>query len=142
MKIKKVTSLKEKQDAFFIRECVFVKEQKVPVELELDEFDSKAIHFVGYKNDKPIAASRLRSLDNSGKLERICVLKDYRGKAYGREMIKEMEKQIVSSGISNSILNAQTHAVSFYKRLGYETISEPFMDAGIPHVTMKKKLNK
>lgn len=142
MKIKKVTSLREKQDAFFIRECVFVKEQKVPVEHELDEFDSKAIHFVGYKNDQPIAASRLRWLEDSGKLERICVLKEYRNRAYGRKMMKEMEKQIVSNGVSNSTLNAQTHAVSFYEQLGYVIISEQFMDAGIPHVTMKKQLNK
>ncbi|WP_407703013.1 GNAT family N-acetyltransferase [Virgibacillus tibetensis] len=119
---------------------VFVEEQKVPPEEELDEHDKTAIHFIGYENNEPIAASRLRFVEGYGKLERICVLKNHRGKSHGRQIILAMEKLISSKGYSKAKLNAQTHAENFYQRLGYKTISGEFLDAGIPHVTMVKDL--
>jgi len=140
--IKIVTTPTEKKQAFYVRSIVFIEEQQVPEEIELDEYDEEAIHFIGYKEGKPIAASRLRWIEDSGKLERVCVIKDYRGKSYGTKIIREMENMITARGYKKSTLNAQTHAQSFYHQLGYETVSEEFMDAGIPHVTMIKQLNK
>lgn len=142
MNIKKVTSSTEQKQAFHVRSIVFIEEQQVPKEIEIDEYDDEAIHFVGYKNGRPIAASRLRWVNDFGKLERICVLKEFRGKSYGTKIITEMEKVISTKGYMKSTLNAQTHAQQFYERLGYETVSKEFMDAGIPHVTMEKQLNK
>lgn len=141
MKIKIATSQEELNDAFHIRTIVFVEEQNVPVEEEMDRFDAHAIHFVGYLQTKPIAASRLRWVDDYGKLERLCILKDYRGKSYGTNMIQVMEHEILKNGYKLAKLNAQTHAIAFYEKLGYKVISEEFLDAGIPHVTMIKKLN-
>lgn len=141
MKIKIAKIDKEREDAFRIRETVFVQEQNVPPEEELDQFDETATHFVGYEDGISIAASRLRFLDDSGKLERICVLKPYRLKSYGKQIIKAMEEEILNKGYSQAKLNAQTHATTFYEQLGYEIISEEFIDAGIPHVTMIKKLS-
>lgn len=132
---------KTKNDAFLIRKLVFVNEQNVPLSIELDEHDEAAIHFVGYIDGEPMSASRLRIIEHYGKLERISVLKQYRGNGYGKKMIQKMEERILEANVSHSKLNAQTHAVDFYKKLGYKVTSKPFNDAGIPHVTMEKQLN-
>ncbi|MBP1969060.1 putative GNAT family N-acyltransferase [Virgibacillus natechei] len=142
MNVKIAKTTKEIEQAYNIRTTVFVEEQEVPAEEELDEHDDTSTHFIGYLNGQPIAASRLRYVNGYGKLERICVLKDHRGKSHGKELIREMEDAITNDGYEKSKLNGQTHAVEFYQKLGYETISGEFMDAGIPHVTMVKKLPK
>ncbi|SEQ44736.1 Predicted N-acyltransferase, GNAT family [Virgibacillus subterraneus] len=141
MIVKVVETNDQRHQAYNVRTVVFVDEQNVPAEEELDEFDEQAIHLIGYDNDKPIAASRVRFVDSYGKLERICVLKDQRGKSNGAKMIESMEAIIKNEGYGKAKLNAQTHAIDFYQRLGYKTISGEFMDAGIPHVTMVKELN-
>ncbi|WP_099157105.1 GNAT family N-acetyltransferase [Virgibacillus ndiopensis] len=140
MNIKLVETNQEKEQAYHVRTVVFVEEQKVPPEEELDQHDETAIHFICYQEDKPIAASRLRFVDQYGKLERICVLKNERGKSYGAQLIQAMEAEIHKNGYTKAKLNAQTHAENFYKRLGYKTVSGEFLDAGIPHVTMIKEL--
>ncbi|MYL70305.1 GNAT family N-acetyltransferase [Halobacillus litoralis] len=140
MDIIKVKNKQQKDDAFYVRRVVFVEEQQVPLEIEIDEFDDSAIHFVGYEGKQPVAASRLRFVHGFGKLERICVLKDYRGQSLGKQIIDSMEEVIRDYAYDKAKLNAQTQAESFYESLGYVTISDTFMDAGIPHVTMVKKL--
>ncbi|PAV29168.1 GNAT family N-acetyltransferase [Virgibacillus profundi] len=140
MNIKLVDSLDEFEAAKHVRMVVFVEEQKVSPEEELDEHDETAIHFVGYEEGEPIAASRLRFVDSYGKLERICVIKEHRGKSHGTQIITAMEEIISEKGFTKAKLNAQTHAIEFYQQLGYETVSGEFMDAGIPHVTMVKEL--
>jgi predicted GNAT family N-acyltransferase len=140
LEVKIVHNPQQLQDAYLIRKLVFIEEQKVPEHLEMDEFDETAIHFVGYENGHPVAASRLRFVDEYGKLERICVLKEFRGRHFGQQIIHEMEKVINAKGYKKAKLNAQTHAESFYQSLGYHTVSGEFMDAGIPHVTMIKTL--
>lgn len=140
MNIKIAKTAEEKKQAYDVRTSVFVKEQQVPPEEELDEFDETAIHFVGFMDEQPIAASRLRFVEEHGKLERICILKEYRGKSYGRAMMEAMEATIKEKGYVKAKLNAQTHAEEFYKKLGYHTVSDEFLDAGIPHVTMIKEL--
>lgn len=140
MNLKVAETKLELEQAYHVRMVVFVEEQKVPAEEELDEHDKTAIHFVGCAEGEPIAASRLRFANDYGKLERICVLKQHRGKSYGTQIIHAMENLISKKGYKKAKLNAQTHAEKFYQHLGYKTISGEFMDAGIPHVTMIKEL--
>ncbi|MDL4842956.1 GNAT family N-acetyltransferase [Aquibacillus rhizosphaerae] len=140
MIVKIVATDEQLKDAYYVRRTVFVDEQNVPPELEIDDLENEAIHFVGYDNDLPIAASRLRLVENYGKLERICVLKGFRGLSYGKQIISKMEKVITDKGFTQAKLNSQTHAEEFYQSLGYQTNSGEFMDAGIPHVTMIKTL--
>lgn len=142
MIVKIVESKEELNRAYQVRMNVFVEEQKVPKELEIDEHEDEAIHFVGYEDSEAIAASRLRFVDSYGKLERICIEKDHRGKSHGKEIIKAMEDIVLERGFTKSKLNAQTHAEAFYQHLGYVTISGEFLDAGIPHVTMVKDLSQ
>jgi len=135
-----VETQEEMDDAFQVRMKVFVEEQKVPPEEEIDDNEKTSIHFVGYEAGTPAAASRLRFTSEYGKLERICILKEHRGKHYGQKIIKVMEDKIIAKGYKKAKLNAQTHAEGFYSHLGYRTVSGEFMDAGIPHVTMVKDL--
>lgn len=140
MKVKIAHTKQEKNDVFQIRTTVFIHEQHVPPEREVDQFDGDAIHFIGYVGHTPISAGRLRFVDDYGKLERICTLKEHRGKSYGKKIINKMEETIQKHQVNQAKLNAQTHAINFYKRLGYQVMSEEFIDAGIPHVTMVKTI--
>ncbi|MFC0524742.1 GNAT family N-acetyltransferase [Pontibacillus salicampi] len=140
MIIERVTNAENIKDAYYVRQKVFVEEQNVSLDEEMDDFDPVAEHFVGYEGVEPVAASRLRFVDHYGKLERICVIKELRGTSLGKQMILYMEDYVKQQGYEHTKLNAQTRALGFYESLGYEVISEEFMDAGIPHKTMVKKL--
>jgi predicted GNAT family N-acyltransferase len=138
LEVKQVTSKEQLEDAYLVRRTVFVHEQQVPEEEEIDQFEDEATHVVLYDNEEPIGAARVRVLDGIGKLERICVLSSRRKNGAGKLLVDKLEEIAKAQGISKLKLNAQTHAISFYERLGYETVSDVFMDAGIPHVTMIK----
>lgn len=128
------------QAASEIRKTVFVHEQHVPMEIEMDEFEDEAIHFICSDGETYVGTSRLRFVEHYGKLERICVLKEARGKHYGKALIEAMEEEIKRRGITEARLNSQTHATSLYESVGYQVVSGEFMDANIPHVEMVKKL--
>lgn len=128
------------RDALFVRRTVFIDEQGVSEEEEIDAFEQESVHFVIYDDDKPIAAGRFRTIDGIGKIERICVLPTYRGRGIGKRIMEAIE-QYAKQHVTKVKLNAQTHAEPFYKQLGYETVSDVFLDAGIPHVTMVKTID-
>ncbi|WP_209125431.1 GNAT family N-acetyltransferase [Alkalihalobacillus sp. BA299] len=138
MKVTVVENKDQLKDAYTVRTTVFVEEQKVPEEEEIDQFEDEATHFVVYDDNKPIGAGRLRTVDGYGKVERICILNDYRKKGIGKLLMDEIESVGQQQGLKKFKLNAQTQAEAFYQSLGYETVSDEFLDAGIPHVTMIK----
>ncbi|MBY0120990.1 GNAT family N-acetyltransferase [Bacillus sp. S/N-304-OC-R1] len=140
MIVKVTENHQELEDAFSIRKTVFIHEQHVPEEEEIDQYDDTAVHFVQYDGPKPIGAGRFRTIDRVGKVERICVLKEHRKTGAGKQIMKKIEGYAKEHGIEKLKLNAQTHAIPFYSGLGYEIISEEFLDAGIPHRTMQKKI--
>jgi len=133
-----VTTKEQLEDAFKVRRLVFVEEQQVPEEEEIDQYDDECTHFVLYDQEIPIGAGRFRNLDGIGKVERICVLSGTRGTGAGKLIMDKIEQYAKQNKYSSLKLNAQTQAIPFYSKLGYEVISEEFMDAGIPHRTMKK----
>lgn len=141
MNIKIATTEEEKQQVYTVRKTVFVDEQNVPVEEEIDGYEESSIHFLCQVNEQTIGAGRLRFENNYGKLERICVLKSFRGQSYGKQIIQAIENEIKKQKFHIAKLGAQTHAITFYENLGYEIISNVFMDAGIPHVMMRKFLS-
>ena len=140
MTFKIVENQKELEDAFSVRRTVFIDEQNVPAEEELDQHEGEATHFVLYHEGSPIGAGRFRFVDGYGKVERICVLKEERKTGAGKKIMNGIEDYALAKDIHKLKLNAQTHAIPFYAGLGYEVVSEEFMDAGIPHKTMVKKL--
>lgn len=141
MHVQLVENEQQLEDAYSIRKIVFVEEQLVPLEEEIDDFEAAAAHFVLYEENQAVGAGRFRVVDGIGKVERICVLPSHRtSKGSGRHIMTAIEDYAQSQGITSLKLNAQTHAEGFYSKLGYQTVSDIFMDAGIPHVTMKKKI--
>jgi predicted GNAT family N-acyltransferase len=135
-----VETKKEQEDAFSVRRIVFIDEQNVPEEEEIDQYEEEAAHFVFYHDDHPVGAGRFRMVDGYGKVERICVLKEARSTGTGTKIMQGIENYAQNQGVKKLKLNAQTHAIPFYDRLGYEIVSEEFLDAGIPHKTMIKKI--
>ncbi len=141
MNTKQITEEQDLQIAFAIRQKVFIEEQKVPEEEEFDEFDTldaACDHILVYYNDQPVGTGRLRVVDGYGKLERICLLKDFRKFGLGKVIIQKLEEIALEKGLSNYKLNAQSYAEGFYEKLGYKRAGEEFMDCGIPHILMKK----
>ncbi|MDS9470398.1 GNAT family N-acetyltransferase [Sporosarcina pasteurii] len=136
-----VSSQHELEDAFFVRRKVFVKEQGVPLSLELDEYDDTSSHFVVYKGDSPIGAGRIRETNaRTGKVERVCVLPEYRGLHLGKLIMQALENHGAQQGYEKIVLNAQSYAIPFYENLGYTITSPEFMDADIPHRSMEKNI--
>jgi len=129
------------RDALKVREAVFIHEQKVPPELEIDEYEKEAVHFVVYDDGTPVGAGRLRNKNGFGKVERICVLPSHRHKKIGSLIMEAIERKAKALGYQTLLLNAQTHAIPFYEKLGYQITSEEFEEAGIPHVEMRKVLS-
>lgn len=141
--IKVQTALSETalKNVYQVRRKVFIEEQGVPESIEIDDKEAEAVHFVLYEDDHPSGAGRLRLIDNFGKAERVCVIAAKRGRGLGRHIMTAMEKEAAARGAGYLKLNAQIQAEPFYHQLGYEIISEePFLDAGILHVTMQKKI--
>ncbi|MEW7870369.1 GNAT family N-acetyltransferase [Bacillus velezensis] len=135
-----VKTEKQLNDAFFVRKEVFVKEQHVPEEEEIDQFEDTSEHIVIYDGGQPVGAGRWRLKDGHGKLERICVMKSHRSLGVGAIMMQALEKAAAAKGAGSFILHAQTQAVPFYEKQGYRVTSgEEFLDAGIPHLEMIKE---
>ncbi len=130
------------EDALTIRYQVFVDEQQVPAELELDELEAASLHAVLYQAEKAIATARIYELkENLYKVQRVAVLKEFRNKGIGRLLMEELEKKVrLENGIQLT-LGSQNTAIPFYEKLGYNISSDEFMDAGIPHHMMTKYLN-
>lgn len=135
-----VKTEKQLNDAFFVRKEVFVKEQHVPEEEEIDQFEDTSEHIVIYDGGQPVGAGRWRLKDGHGKLERICVMKSHRSLGVGAIIMQALEKAAAAKGADSFILHAQTQAVPFYEKQGYRVTSgEEFLDAGIPHLEMIKE---
>lgn len=144
--IRQVTTDKELQDALHVRRVVFIEEQQVPEDLEIDEHDQLSdptIHVIAYRDTEPVATGRLRSPEKGvGRIERVAVKQETRGTGLGRELMIHLEKIAVQQGYSTLKLSAQLHAQPFYEKLGYVGYGEIFDDAGIDHIMMKKQLNR
>ena len=145
--IKILKSKEELNLGFALRIEVFVREQKVPMELELDEKDhsENTVHIGYFSDDKLIGVARLIDLDKDIiHIGRVAIDKEYRGKGIGRELIIGCEttaKNILKREIIIE-LSAQIQAEKFYESLGYNRVNDKiYLDAGIEHVDMRKVIN-
>lgn len=120
-----------------VRFRVFVEEQKVPAELEMDERDPVCSHVVAWSGGTPVGTGRL--LDD-GHIGRVAVLAEWRGKGVGCAIMRQLMDAARSRGMAKVELAAQTHAVGFYERLGFQVEGQPFQEAGIEHVSMVARL--
>ncbi len=131
-----ILDLDERQKVFDIRREVFITEQNVPADIEYDGFEDEAMHFIGLVNGQAVGAGRLTIHEDMQKVERIAILKDYRGLGLGKLMVKaildECEKRpdIPIGG------HAQLTARDFYIELGFKPVGDVFLEAGIEHIKM------
>ena len=124
-----------RDDAQRLRTEVFVIEQGVPIELEWDESDEVSIHAVVYGEDKQsIATGRLLP---DGHIGRMAVQKALRGTGIGRFLLTSLLHEAQRLGHTILVLHAQTYAVGFYLRHGFQPEGSEFMEAGIPHMLMR-----
>ncbi len=120
-----------------IRIKVFILEQKVPEDLEWDEYDETAWHAVAKSNHQVIGTGRLIINQSTAKIGRMAIDPEYRGKGIGLEMLKALINKGKEKGAQEFVLHAQTHAITFYAREGFEPYGPIFDEAGIPHVEMR-----
>lgn len=129
------------QDALTIRSTVFIEEQGVSKEIEIDENEDRSFHFVGYLNERPIITARiLESEAGIFTMQRVATLKDYRNKGYGALILKEIENYLrQQTEHPLVILDAQDTAIKFYESNDYKIDGEGYVKAGIPHHAMYKQ---
>lgn len=143
-----VETSEEREAVFALRMEVFVEEQKVPVEEELDANDVTATHFLVRKMpvvsepfSKIVGTARLMDKsEGTGKIGRVAIAQPYRGKGLGALLMRFIEQTAGERRCKRLILEAQCYAIPFYEKLGYVAEGEIFLDANIEHRFMSKTL--
>ena len=118
-----------------LRFAVFVEEQRVPVEIELDSFDRLSVHAVAFDvSGNAVGTGRLLP---DGHIGRMAVAKPARGGGIGSALLNSLMDEARRRGHKHAVLSAQTHAAEFYRKHGYCAYGDEYDDAGIPHIDMR-----
>jgi predicted GNAT family N-acyltransferase len=130
----------ELRAALALRHEVFVVEQRVPIEEEIDEHDETALHLVAVEDGRVVATCRVVMDGGTAKLGRVAVAESARRRGLASRLLDEGERHARALGARRIALAAQTGALGLYERAGYTPYGERFMDAGIEHLMMEKAL--
>ncbi len=128
---------KQRSEIERIRVRVFVEEQGVPPELEMDELDEDALHLLAWRSGVAVGTARLTP---DGHIGRVAVLPEYRGQHIGRSLMEAMMELATQSGRQQVEISAQIQAKGFYHSLGFQEKGDAYMEAGIPHIAMSATL--
>ena len=126
-----------KKEAQRIRLAVFVEEQGVPAELEMDENDAHCVHALAYVDGRAIGTGRLLP---DGHIGRMAVLKEWRGHGAGKALLRALIEAARRRGDKEVQLSAQVHALGFYGAEGFEPEGDEYEEAGIAHQAMRRRL--
>jgi predicted GNAT family N-acyltransferase len=135
-RVKRISSTADLQKAFAIRVRVFVKEQGVPQEIELDRDDHCATHFLAISSGKAVGTARLVMRCGNAKIGRMAVVKSYRRKGFGTKLLQRAIATATKLGARKIYLHAQVPVIGFYEALGFHGLGAVFEEAGIPHQKM------
>jgi predicted GNAT family N-acyltransferase len=124
-------------EAMPIRYAVFVEEQGVPVEMELDQHDAASLHALAYDGATAVGTARLLPDAHIG---RMAVRREYRGRGVGSALLVRLCEAARERGHREVVLSAQVHALDFYRTHGFEAYGAVYQDAGIPHRDMRRPL--
>ena len=119
-----------------IRRAVFIEEQGVSEEDEMDGTDAGAIHLLVREDGTPVATGRILIENGVFTLGRVAVLKERRGKKLGDFVMRMLIRRAFELGGNEQRLHSQTHARGFYEKLGFAAVTGEYTEAGIPHVGM------
>ena len=140
MQISEVEFAREHADIRRVRFTVFVDEQKVPPELEMDDRDGVCLHWLARDAAGAAVGTVRLDIEKGGKVGRLAVLAEARRHGVGRALMERLHEIARAHSLTRVWCHAQTSAVPFYGSLGYRVVSDPFYEAGIEHVTMERKL--
>lgn len=136
-----IESAQEMADAHAIRRRVFIEEQQVPEELELDGDDQHAVHALALMDRRAVGCGRFVAHDQSEvKIGRMAVLRELRGTGIGRAILEFLMNEARRRGFLGAVLHAQLSAEGFYLKQGFLPIGPVFEEAGIPHRKMERRL--
>ncbi|MBP2650091.1 MAG: hypothetical protein H6Q74_916 [Firmicutes bacterium] len=142
MKAIRVSETWQRAAVYYIRINVLVKGQGIPLEMEFDKADGeKAKYILLLDNKTPIATARLNIIDEqTAKIERVCVAKEYQSQGFGRELIKATEEWAKEYGAKKIIITSQVKARGFYESLNYQVNPNIQIESTIPIVYTEKNL--
>jgi predicted GNAT family N-acyltransferase len=123
-----------------VRFEVFVDEQRVPPEIEMDERDRQCVHFLAFEGQRAVGTARI-DLERGGKIGRLAVLAAWRRRGIGRALMEACHSLAAQRGVDTVWCHAQVAAESFYRGLGYRAVGPVFDEAGIAHREMRKRLD-
>ena len=124
-----------------VRVIVFVQEQQVPVDIEMDDRDALCIHVLARDKRGPVGTGRI-DIEKHGKIGRVAVLPEYREQGMGKALMVALEAIAQQAGLAQVWVNAQVSAQGFYEKQGYLAEGETFLEADIVHCRMTKALGK
>ena len=136
--VKLVETEEDMEAAVGIRFRVFVDEQSVPPEIELDEYDAVAAHAIAVEDGQVIATGRMYFEDGEARIGRMAVDSAHRRRGVGGLVLRFLEEQARAQGATEIVLHAQDYVKAFYAAHGYTERGDTFMEAGLLHVEMRK----
>jgi predicted GNAT family N-acyltransferase len=126
-------------DAHAIRRRVFIEEQNIAEDVEMDGTDASCIHLVVYDEaEAPVATGRIHIYDGEFSIGRVAVLPGHRGKRYGLFVMQVLIHACYTMGGERQVVRAQVPVRGFYEKLGFTAFGEVFEEAGIPHISMER----
>jgi len=125
-------------EASRIRMTVFVEEQRVPAEIEMDDNDAASVHALAHVQGRAVGTGRLLP---DGHIGRMAVLKESRSLGVGGAILEQLVQEARRRGMREVVLSAQTHALGFYRKHGFQEFGVVYEEAGIAHQDMRRGLN-
>jgi predicted GNAT family N-acyltransferase len=141
IKVIAIESPADMQRAYAIRRRVFIEEQNVPEEIEMDADDEHAFHALAILDGVAIGCGRMLDHgDSEVKIGRMAVLREFRGTGVGAQILRFLIDRARARGLRKAILHAQLTAEGFYLKEGFNPVGGIFDEAGIAHRKMERDL--
>ena len=137
VRVRRIESRNQLTKAYGIRARVFVKEQGVAKEIELDQDDNRAVHFLAITAGKAVGTARVVLHHDKAKIGRMAVLKSFRRRGIGTKLLNRAVAFAKSHGAGQIYLHAQVQAITFYEALGFQCVGQAFKEARILHRKMR-----
>ncbi len=133
----RIANEKDLSAVFALRIEVFVREQRVPLDVEIDSEDADAVHFIADENGTAVGCARVIISGGEAHIGRLVVKSSHRGQGIGAEICKFVVNYCREQNCTRIWLNSQLHAAGFYEKLGFSPRGESFYEAGIKHIMME-----